>query len=145
MGAHHAMSVITTWRHLPDQPRMILVYMALRIPDAHEDPQWWGGHDSLIEFGMGKDLPVDPGHKAKCGCGICKRRRSLHETCRRQIKFLVKVGALEPLARGYRGSAARYRVLPSQRDVGGISQPEVGKSQRDVGQKPQPDVGAKET
>lgn len=110
MGIGHAKNAEITWRHLPPIPRLILNHMAFVPWDTNPDPCYWAGHDNLITTAMGKDLPEDLGHKFRCGCLTCRRRKTLYELLRRQLNILIKAGAIEPLGRDLHWPHATYRL-----------------------------------
>ncbi|WP_156252576.1 hypothetical protein [Pseudactinotalea terrae] len=70
MGRNNALAVYDLWRHLPERPRAVLVYMALISLDYDSDRDdtdarvYFGGHVQIANaLGLNSDLEMPtPGH-----------------------------------------------------------------------------------
>lgn len=100
--------------------RDALVYMASTAMDNDPEPRYWGGHEAIARYALGRTMP--PGNATE---EDRKARRSISETVRVAIAGLVNRGAIQREGEAYPGHSMVYRLTISE---DGKPQGELGAS-----------------
>jgi hypothetical protein len=81
--------------------RGVLVYMCAVAIDTDDPPRYWGGHDAIARYALGRRVD-----DTLTAAEAQKQRRSIAESTRRAIKSLVARGALKLVGPGEQGHYA---------------------------------------
>ena len=97
----HMKQVWAIWGELPDRPFRVLLYMAMRLPDAEESPRWYGSQDELA-VAIGDAAAVDG-----------PQRKTVLRRVSTAVAALVDAGALDVLQRAAPGRRPVYELRVS--------------------------------
>lgn len=110
MGASNAMTVYLRWSHLPDRAFRALVYMALVSVDSDAQPRYFGGRESLIKYGLGRQIPDMPAisDQSPRANEFRKARAADYQAAKVAVGQLVKAGVIELSTASAKGQSAEY-------------------------------------